>query len=654
MNLFDFHYHAYIKPLASGYPAVKKFRNRRNPWRFEKPRISSFEVRLLPKAHFEKLNKFQGSVHISALLSVDYPMICSKTFDLADILGATQSTTLHKMRTNEPIQNLSTEFLVMDAANQNIPEIRQNVHFVKNGDIQPGKINVLFSVEGLHSIFKLKRVDMVTRDGRGYFQDFNQFELDYAFFRALKQSTLGRVLYITITHLAYWPVCTHAFGLHPFVSQEDNYITDFIRPRGFGYADPAFFQGLMDQCFSESYKDPITQQQVNGKKILLDVKHSSLVSRLQFYAFRQKWLQEQHQHSKDFPILASHMGVTGISYRKIKESLLGEDQVDPGCPDCRVVAYSQKKSKGKFGIEFNPSSINLYDEDIQEIVDSGGFIGISADRRILGADEPLRRFWKFGKDQWKNHWTFKKIKEFEIFSTEELKHIYASAQNNLDWLALTDPNQRLAQDIQTLRAGINQEALIPNDRSGEGNDDDINRKLTTQEINKITKEKQLIFGKSKFEKAVQYTTRTSEAIKRDLRNQVNAGMAPSEAALRLHLEDDTDISPKRIKEMEEMYGLEFEGLEYFVNNIVHIIRVAGAEAWNHICFGSDYDGFIDPIDALLTIDKMHAPLFRFKLELLLAAWTKKEDLFIRDHRDLVRKVSNILVGNGVSLVQRFA
>ena len=34
--------------------------------------------------------------------------------------------------------------------------------------------------------------------------------------------------------------------------------------------------------------------------------------------------------------------------------------------------------------KFNPSSINLYDDDIEAVVDSGGLIGVSFDERILG------------------------------------------------------------------------------------------------------------------------------------------------------------------------------------------------------------------------------------------------------------------------------
>jgi microsomal dipeptidase-like Zn-dependent dipeptidase len=39
---------------------------------------------------------------------------------------------------------------------------------------------------------------------------------------------------------------------------------------------------------------------------------------------------------------------------------------------------------------FNPWSINLYDEDIAEILTSGGIIGLSLDQRILGAGKLAR------------------------------------------------------------------------------------------------------------------------------------------------------------------------------------------------------------------------------------------------------------------------
>ena len=41
--------------------------------------------------------------------------------------------------------------------------------------------------------------------------------------------------------------------------------------------------------------------------------------------------------------------------------------------------------RGRVTTGFNPSSINLYDEELVEIIDSDGLIGISLNKRIIGA-----------------------------------------------------------------------------------------------------------------------------------------------------------------------------------------------------------------------------------------------------------------------------
>ena len=47
---------------------------------------------------------------------------------------------------------------------------------------------------------------------------------------------------------------------------------------------------------------------------------------------------------------------------------------------------SYKKPKGHVeGTLFNPISINLYNEDIKEIIQSNGLMGLILDERILGA-----------------------------------------------------------------------------------------------------------------------------------------------------------------------------------------------------------------------------------------------------------------------------
>ncbi|MBA3900537.1 MAG: hypothetical protein H0X62_10060, partial [Bacteroidetes bacterium] len=106
---------------------------------------------------------------------------------------------------------------------------------------------------------------------------------------------------------------------------------------------------------------------------LIDIKHMSLKSRKDYYEYRR---------SKGYsePILATHMGVTGLSW----------DYKFPvsACKKFKgrgysMIKYYQEKQEGAL-VPFNPCSINMYDEDIKEVLLSGGLIGMSLDRGILG------------------------------------------------------------------------------------------------------------------------------------------------------------------------------------------------------------------------------------------------------------------------------
>src|SRR4029079_15317853 len=56
------------------------------------------------------------------------------------------------------------------------------------------------------------------------------------------------------------------------------------------------------------------------------------------------------------------------------------------------VVHMKPKSSYIDGVYYNCSSINLYNEDIEVILVSGGLIGLSFDQRILGfADENVLR-----------------------------------------------------------------------------------------------------------------------------------------------------------------------------------------------------------------------------------------------------------------------
>jgi len=93
----------------------------------------------------------------------------------------------------------------------------------------------------------------------------------------------------------------------------------------------------------------------NGRRILIDVKHMSINSRRQFY---KMWINEYRAKGDNFPIICSHTGISGLN--SLAE--LEEDNTE--------------KAKHPPASYYNPWSINLCDEDIRIIHNSGGLIGI--------------------------------------------------------------------------------------------------------------------------------------------------------------------------------------------------------------------------------------------------------------------------------------
>ncbi len=91
------------------------------------------------------------------------------------------------------------------------------------------------------------------------------------------------------------------------------------------------------------------------------------------------------------------MGVTGLPYN---DAIVARCYKFPADPNCYEVEYGETErlfgfrvtsdAKGPHTLRFYPWSINLYDEEIQEIIASGGMIGFSFDSRLLG-NEPTDR-----------------------------------------------------------------------------------------------------------------------------------------------------------------------------------------------------------------------------------------------------------------------
>jgi hypothetical protein len=112
----------------------------------------------------------------------------------------------------------------------------------------------------------------------------------------------------------------------------------------------------------------------------------SLKSRLDFYQYRK-------EKGYTMPIIASHMAVTGYSIAGWKSSI--EDAIIKKDPVPTAEVTINRKKAGSWGLihqtfTFNPWSINLMDEDIEEVIKSEGLIGVILDVRVLGWQNVLQ------------------------------------------------------------------------------------------------------------------------------------------------------------------------------------------------------------------------------------------------------------------------
>jgi hypothetical protein len=119
---------------------------------------------------------------------------------------------------------------------------------------------------------------------------------------------------------------------------------------------------------------------------MIDLKHMSLGAR-RFFMEVVRGLDDIVSILQ--PLVCTHAGFTGLSYQDIPDYIEFQEIRNE---DYSYLLWGKPKLyESTDKIAFNPSSINLYDEDILAILQSGGMIGLSLDKRILGFSEANSR-----------------------------------------------------------------------------------------------------------------------------------------------------------------------------------------------------------------------------------------------------------------------
>lgn len=212
------------------------------------------------------------------------------------------------------------------------------------------------------------------------------------------------IVCMNLAHLSYireQDLATHAFGLKMIKQAAFYPVGNGITKLGESVVRAAY--GMKQNVKGKSENTPI----------FIDVKHMSLKSRMDLYALREAECKKYEAlkpkdkkaytgwagllKNKNLPIIATHVGVTGYSINQWKDAIK-EDSIeyerDQGVSTIKF--RTDRKRAGHWGSEvnrnftYNPWTINLMDEDIIQIMDSGGMIGLILDVRVLGFQARIR------------------------------------------------------------------------------------------------------------------------------------------------------------------------------------------------------------------------------------------------------------------------
>ncbi|GAA4003008.1 hypothetical protein GCM10022408_13140 [Hymenobacter fastidiosus] len=357
MAYFDLHAHPALKAHLSGTQTA----NRRPVWASEQdevpvasPLVLFMRTILRHQANLYQLEQGEVNLNVSVHHSPEAGMVASKLFQtVAGQIPTFVSPALLRevQQVGQPGQRTYFDHLRDSLAllpdglrgpqGQRVRVLRRLAYY------DPEAVNIIRAVEGAHCLYS-------DPDGRTAADNLR---------RRLDEG--HRFLYLTLAHLTDNRICTHAFGMRmkagPVVITRSR---DFY-PRGAG--------------LTPTGADLIRVALRAG--VLIDVKHLGREGRRQYYALRRQEFPAR-------PILCSHGAAAGCSRDQPPSRKTVAHRAEA---DLVVVHYRQGGlNPGVTPRDFNCWSINLYDEDIREIVDSGGLIGLSLDKRITGVSKTAK------------------------------------------------------------------------------------------------------------------------------------------------------------------------------------------------------------------------------------------------------------------------
>lgn len=357
MKYFDLHIHPVMKTM------FKDKGSRISPWETMKVNDDLFgnaldsQASLGMVARVDTMNLICMPIYAPEMALMNQFILLLGSYFFKEI-DHSRLKAMGKAQIDYPTVRKEERESLMTPAPQHVPDLRnKKVKLLKNfSEYNPDDkdtIHIVFCVEGAHNFYGPGNDDI---DTNAMLDNMEAL---------IKEGTL--VLYITPAHLAPNVFANHAFGLKVFAKQAFLPKGDGLFEKPFPPNKPKNKKGCYD-LLNLAHKYCVA----------LDVKHMSLRARTQLYAHHET-------NFPDRPLFASHVGFTGFPTSSIAEYRTGIDRfIEPGFDYYKI---SYKRRPGYLAnTHFNPTSINMYDEDILKILSTGGLIGLSMDVRIMGAD----------------------------------------------------------------------------------------------------------------------------------------------------------------------------------------------------------------------------------------------------------------------------
>ena len=354
MKYFDFHTHIILKQLFSDNPNIDAMISRQDVAGI--PRICTDLPNIIEsQIHQSQLAEFDEEVVIGVVL---YGMESHLAKEVLNLRGLLRPSSQHKLSA-ALLQNIVDrkvlpfkDFTLQRTLESYLAAPQSFNVLTKESFDQPlptNKVNVFFIIEGCHSLSDSSNGMDITNDP--YIPAELLANLDIV---------LGKVpvIAINLTHMQQSNLCNHAFGI-----QLTNVQPFIPRTSGLTNDGRTVVQGLFD------------------RGICVDTKHMSYKTRLDL-----RNDIDANRFNNVQPLVCTHTGFTGVPFSKWAGFITRKMKMDQQAMYLEVAKtiHMHNMPARPGAPAFNMTTINLFDEEIVWIVQHGGMIGLSMDRRIIG------------------------------------------------------------------------------------------------------------------------------------------------------------------------------------------------------------------------------------------------------------------------------